>query len=271
MADKKSFVMYASWAAYISELPSEQAAQLAQAICRYQLGKDVMIKDPAIKAFFEAVVLPEMKENDKKYQEKVARVNNARGKRDNTSEFTQDQTENSQKSNRNQDEIRLKSNRNQDEIRLKSNRNQDEINSDTDTVTDTVTESGSVSGSGTVKDKNIGAHARPVRHKHGNFGHVFLTEAQFETLVSTHGEKETEDAIQCIDDYCEQSGKTYKNYALVLEKWGYRSAAEQNARSGTTRAGTYDQNDYLLEQMREAEAAEAAAAAGAEEKANDTF
>ena len=259
MADKKSFVMYASWAAYISELPSEQAAQLAQAICRYQLGKDVMIKDPAIKAFFEAVVLPEMEENDKKYQEKVARVNDARGKRDSTFEFTQDQTENSQKSNRNQDEIRLK-----------SDRNQTEINSDTDTVTDTVTESGSVSGSGTVKDKNIGAHVRPVRHKHGQFGHVLLTDEQFDTLVAKHGETETEDAIKAVDEYCEQSGKTYRNYALVMEKWGYRSAAE-HARSGTTRAGTYDQNDYLLEQMREAEAAEAAAAAGAEEKANDTF
>ena len=234
MADKKSFVMYASWAAYISELPSEQAAQLAQAICRYQLGKDVMIKDPAIKAFFEAVVLPEMKENDKKYQEKVARVNDARGKRDNTFEFTQDQTENSQKSNRNQDEIRLK-----------SDRNQTEINSDTDTVTDTVTESGSVSGSGTVKDKNIGAHARPVRHKHGQFGHVLLTDEQFDTLVAKHGETETEDAIKAVDEYCEQSGKTYRNYALVMEKWGYRSAAE-HARSGTTKPGGFDANDYLM-------------------------
>jgi len=64
-------------------------------------------------------------------------------------------------------------------------------------------------------------------------------------LVAKHGSTETENAIRAVDEYCEQSGKTYRNYALVMEKWGYRSATER-ARSGTTKPGGFDANDYLM-------------------------
>lgn len=71
------------------------------------------------------------------------------------------------------------------------------------------------------------------RHKHGEYGHVLLTDDQYESLTKDHGKEATEAAIKKVDEYCEESGKTYKNYKLVLEKWGFKSAAE-HARSGTT-------------------------------------
>ena len=90
-------------------------------------------------------------------------------------------------------------------------------------------------------------------------------------LKAKHGEAETEAAIRAVDEYVETSGKKpYRNYALALEKWGYRAAREQQqreqagwqsvpavARSGSTggRAapGGFDANDYLLERIANAE------------------
>ena len=124
------------------------------------------------------------------------------------------------------------------------------VDGDTDTVSDTVSDS--VSDTETDNEHPTGAkekrsaQARPARHKHGQYGHVLLTDQQLSDLRAKHGEAETEAAIRAVDEYCEQSGKSYKNYAITIEKWGYRSANEQRARSGTTRQRPVDANDYLL-------------------------
>ena len=115
------------------------------------------------------------------------------------------------------------------------------------------------------------ARNKEPKHKHGEYGHVRLTDSEFVRLKAKHGEAETEAAIRAVDEYVETSGKKpYKNYALALEKWGYRAAREQLqreqadwqsvptvARSGSTggRAapGGFDANDYLLERIANAE------------------
>ena len=78
---KKSFVMYESWAAMIGALPDNQALQLTRAICAYQLGRNYVIDDPIVKAYFESTVLPEMDENNRKYQAKVDNANATNKKR----------------------------------------------------------------------------------------------------------------------------------------------------------------------------------------------
>lgn len=78
---KKSFVMYESWAAMIAALPDNQALQLTRAICAYQLGRNYVIDDPIVKAYFESTVLPEMDENARKYQAKVENANATNKKR----------------------------------------------------------------------------------------------------------------------------------------------------------------------------------------------
>lgn len=52
MADRKSFVMYTSWATMIAGMPEEQAGQLIKAICAYQTGRDYDIADPMVNAIF---------------------------------------------------------------------------------------------------------------------------------------------------------------------------------------------------------------------------
>ena len=92
---------------------------------------------------------------------------------------------------------------------------------------------------------------KPGRNHFGMYGHVMLTTADLDKLCAEHGADETMEAIQAVDKYCEQTGRTYNNYALTIEKWGYQSVQEEKekkARSGTPRtAPPEEQHDILLD------------------------
>lgn len=62
------------------------------------------------------------------------------------------------------------------------------------------------------KPKNEG------KHKYGEFKHVLLTDKQYESLKEKYKES-LDEHIRILDEYCETSGKTYKNYALVIQGW----------------------------------------------------
>lgn len=74
---------------------------------------------------------------------------------------------------------------------------------------------------------------REERHKHGEYGHVMLTDKQYQKLVEDYGEKPTLQAIKKVDEYCQQYGKSYKDYNLTLRKWGYDGIKVQKS-SGTS-------------------------------------
>ena len=71
MENKKSFVMYDNWATLISNLPTEQAGQLIQAMCAFQLGQEPQIEDQAVKAMF-IMIRGKMEEDSRNYAEKCA-------------------------------------------------------------------------------------------------------------------------------------------------------------------------------------------------------
>lgn len=56
------------------------------------------------------------------------------------------------------------------------------------------------------------------KHKYGEFKHVLLTDKQYESLKEKYKES-LDEHIRILDEYCETSGKTYKNYALVIQGW----------------------------------------------------
>lgn len=66
MANKKSFVMYESWAKLISGCPDEQAGQLIKAICNYKLGHEVKLENPMVKAMFD-MIRETLDKDSKKY------------------------------------------------------------------------------------------------------------------------------------------------------------------------------------------------------------
>lgn len=76
------------------------------------------------------------------------------------------------------------------------------------------------------------APAKPVRHKRGEYGHVMLTDDEYERLCDTYGDDLTKTAIECVDEYCQQTGKRYKDYNLTIRKWGINSAKERKSKRG---------------------------------------
>ena len=210
---KRSFVIYDSWATMIANIPTEQAGELIQAICAKRLGKDVAIADPSVAGMF-AMIAPQLEADSKKYQEKCDRIKAAREKIETKN--------NESESELKKDESALK--------REKSELKKDESGSVSDSVSvsesvyDSDSENDRPSGE---KEKNKARSARPVRHKHGKFGHVMLSDDELKALNDKHGENETQAAIEAVDKYCEKTGKKYKNYKLVLEDWGYSSAKEK--------------------------------------------
>ena len=56
--------------------------------------------------------------------------------------------------------------------------------------------------------------AKKVRF--GEYNHVLLTDAEYEKLCNDYGCDVANKYIKKVDEYCEQSGKRYKNYNLAI-------------------------------------------------------
>lgn len=258
--DSNSFVLYKNWAVLLVNLPTEQAGLLIKAICAKEIGEDIDIDDPTVSAMF-AMIEPKLEEDAQSYSDKKSRRQSAASKR-----WDKDQEENPSDADTEEcnavqtDAMHQNADANgcnalqciKDEMQtdaMHSNADAEGCNAmqmhpDTVTDTDTVTETENEHPSGAKREKGARG-ARPVsaeRHRYGTYKHVLLTDKQLEVLNSRHSPESVRAAIQAVDDYCEQHGKTYKNYALTIEKWGFR-AAKENARSGTT-AG-FDIDAYL--------------------------
>ena len=67
-----------------------------------------------------------------------------------------------------------------------------------------------------------------IRHKHGEYKHVLLTEEQYKKLLIDLGQKNLEEYIKKVDEYCQQYGKSYKDYNLTIRKWFKNDHKEAN-------------------------------------------
>lgn len=94
--NRKSCVIYDSWADQIINLPPEMAGEYTQKILRYAIyGEEVSFSDPALNAMFLSVK-KRVDEDIDKYQAKVERVrnNSARSHNDIGTISERDETEN---------------------------------------------------------------------------------------------------------------------------------------------------------------------------------
>lgn len=294
MAEKNSFVVYSQWATIIANLPDEQAAILSKAICCKHLGIEYEITDPTIKAVF--ISIEQKLDADNENYKKTCEARAKSGRKGGSASAAEKVESTEERDDSNSDEETSKSKQNEAKAskssfclaneakasKSKQNGGDNEYEYEYENENENENENESPTG---TKEKSVARVARtpahetaeePARskepkHKHGEYGHVRLTDSEFVRLKAKHGEAETEAAIRAVDEYVETSGKKpYKNYALALEKWGYRAAREQLqreqadwqsvpavARSGSTggRAapGGFDANHYLLERIANAE------------------
>ncbi|EFF25857.1 phage replisome organizer N-terminal domain-containing protein [Enterococcus faecium] len=79
--------------------------------------------------------------------------------------------------------------------------------------------------------------AKPVRHKYGEYKNVLLSGEQMEKL-KTEFPNDYQERIERLSEYCESSGKTYKNYLATIRSWARKEKSEpKNASSGYKRTG----------------------------------
>lgn len=277
MAEKNSFVVYSQWATIIANLPDEQAAILSKAICCKHLGIEYEITDPTIKAVF--ISIEQKLDADNENYRKTCEARAKSGRKGGSASAAEKVESTEERDGSNSDEEASKSKQNEaKESKSKQNGGDNEYEYEYENENENESPTGTKEKS-VARDARTPAHetaeeparSKEPKHKHGEYGHVRLTDSEFVRLKTKHGEAETEAAIRAVDEYVETSGKKpYKNYALALEKWGYRAAREQLqreqadwqsipavARSGSTggRAapGGFDANDYLLERIANAE------------------
>ncbi|EFF33043.1 hypothetical protein [Enterococcus faecium] len=101
--------------------------------------------------------------------------------------------------------------------------------------------------------------AKPIRHKYGEYKNVLLSEDQMEKL-KTEFPNDYQERIERLSEYCESSGKTYKNYLATIRSWARKEKSEpKNASSGYKRTGrreklpewAIDQEAYLKKKALE--------------------
>lgn len=71
---------------------------------------------------------------------------------------------------------------------------------------------------GDITSNKDSDNARERRHRLGEFGHVLLSDAD-EAKLDEQFPGFWRDYITRVDEYCEQSGKRYRNYRLTISKW----------------------------------------------------
>lgn len=81
----------------------------------------------------------------------------------------------------------------------------------------------------TEKDSAI-AEKKESKHRHGEHGHVLLTDAEEAKLRQEFGEK-ADEAIAYLDDYIELKGYKAKSHYLAIRKWVMNALREQTLRS----------------------------------------
>lgn len=101
--------------------------------------------------------------------------------------------------------------------------------------------------------------AKPIRHKYGEYKNVLLSDEQMGKL-KTEFPNDYQERIERLSEYCESSGKTYKNYLATIRSWARKEKSEpKNASSGYKRTGrreklpewAIDQEAYLKKKALE--------------------
>lgn len=90
------------------------------------------------------------------------------------------------------------------------------------------------------KNREEKKEKKPTRHKHGEYGHILLTDEQMEKLVNDFNKTIIDDFIRKVDEYCQQHGKTYKDYNLTIRNWIAKDNGGRNGAIEPRKALKYD-------------------------------
>ena len=67
---------------------------------------------------------------------------------------------------------------------------------------------------------SIDNNTKPSKKKYGEYNHVLLTDEEYSRLINDYEEPDVIAGIKKVDEYCQETGKRYKDYNLTLRRWG---------------------------------------------------
>lgn len=86
--------------------------------------------------------------------------------------------------------------------------------------------------------------AKPIRHKYGEYKNVLLSEDQMEKL-KTEFPNDYQERIERLSEYCESSGKTYKNYLATIRSWARKEKMNLRAAQAVDTSAQGDERSFL--------------------------
>ena len=88
----------------------------------------------------------------------------------------------------------------------------------------------------------------PIRHKYGEFKHVRLSDDDIIKLKETYGDELLNKYIKLLDEYIENTGKSYKNHYLTIRNWIKKNLQKDKQSSGAKKSNqfnTFSQRDSM--------------------------
>ena len=215
MADentKKSFVVYMDWEEALSFFSDAEVGEIFRAL--FQYTKNGVVPEfshhslNAVFSFMRSALDRDLIAYEKRCQKN--RENGAKGGRPKKPIETE---ENPQKPNGFSEKPKKPDNDN-------DNDNDNENESDNDILSD----------SPSPKSK------KPVKHKHGEFQKVLLTDKEYQKLIDEYGEIATAKAITFLDEYIEEKGYKSKSHYLAIKRWVINAVQEKEKKPAVNNA-----------------------------------
>lgn len=83
---------------------------------------------------------------------------------------------------------------------------------------------------------NSNVNDKEVKHCHGEYKHVRLTDAEYKKLAADYDESIRDDYIRRLDEYIQSTGKTYKDHNLTIRQWIRKAGVERGKKNTEQRA-----------------------------------
>ena len=94
--------------------------------------------------------------------------------------------------------------------------------------------------------------SKPTKHKFGEYLHVQLTDDQYLRLKDLYADS-LQEHIRILDEYCESSGKRYRNYSLVIQGWVHDRYMKSHPQKVVLDAKFYEQKKEQTSEEIQAE------------------
>lgn len=108
------------------------------------------------------------------------------------------------------------------------------------------------------KDNNISSDPpsskskKPVKHKHGEFQNVLLTDSEYKKLSDEYGERLIDKAIIFLDEYIEEKGYKSKSHNLAIRRWVIDAIKDREKKPAVNNPGKpKSSNDEFMSKLQQ--------------------